>query len=495
MVKTLVSWIGGHDLNSIGTEGLDRGPVVSTLSAQTFNRVELLYNYPEDEVKPYLLWLEKQTDIRINARHVKLSSPVHFGEIYLSVNGLLEKLFDENDKQDLNILLSPGTPAMLAIWVLLGKTKYKATFWQSSREHGVEKAVIPFDIAAEYIPTADKISSTTISRLAAAEVPVDAAFDDIITNNPLMAELKVQASVLAKLDVPVMIYGESGTGKELFATAIHNAGNRSGNKFIPVNCGAFPSELIDSLLFGHKKGAFTGATTDKAGYFEQTDGGTLFLDEFGELDPTVQVRLLRVLQNGRFTPVGGVKEIEVDVRIITATNKDLMLEVSEGRFREDLFYRVAVGVLHLPPLRERQGDISLLSDTLIRAIGMADGQLKDKEISAEAKKIILKQSWSGNIRELQSTLLRAALWSQGSIITAANLERALFRMPEKEMGVLGRDISQGIDIYEVLDEVTKHYLERAIEYTGDSKTKIAKLLKIKNYQTVDNWIKKYGIER
>jgi transcriptional regulator with PAS, ATPase and Fis domain len=495
MVKTLVSWIGGHDLNSIGTEGLDRGPVVSTLSAQTFNRVELLYNYPEDEVKPYLLWLEKQTDIRINARHVKLSSPVHFGEIYLSVNGLLEKLFDENDKQDLNILLSPGTPAMLAIWVLLGKTKYKATFWQSSREKGVEKAVIPFDIAAEYIPTADKISSTTISRLAAAEVPVDAAFDDIITNNPLMAELKVQASVLAKLDVPVMIYGESGTGKELFATAIHNASNRSGNKFIPVNCGAFPSELIDSLLFGHKKGAFTGATTDKAGYFEQADGGTLFLDEFGELDPAVQVRLLRVLQNGRFTPVGGVKEIEVDVRIITATNKDLMLEVSEGRFREDLFYRVAVGVLHLPPLRERQGDISLLSDTLIRAIGMADAQLKDKEISAEAKKIILKQSWSGNIRELQSTLLRAALWSQGSIITAANLERALFRMPEKEMGVLGRDIAQGIDIYEVLDEVTKHYLERAIEHTGDSKTKIAKLLKIKNYQTVDNWIKKYGIER
>jgi transcriptional regulator with PAS, ATPase and Fis domain len=495
MVKTLVSWIGGHDLNSIGTEGLDRGPVVSTLSAQTFNRVELLYNYPEDEVKPYLLWLEKQTDIRINARHVKLSSPVHFGEIYLSVNGLLEKLFDENDKQDLNILLSPGTPAMLAIWVLLGKTKYKATFWQSSREQGVEKAVIPFDIAAEYIPTADNISSTTISRLAAAEVPVDAAFDDIITNNPLMAELKVQASVLAKLDVPVMIYGESGTGKELFATAIHNASNRSGNKFIPVNCGAFPSELIDSLLFGHKKGAFTGATSDKAGYFEQADGGTLFLDEFGELDPAVQVRLLRVLQNGRFTPVGGVKEIEVDVRIITATNKDLMLEVSEGRFREDLFYRVAVGVLHLPPLRERQGDISLLSDTLIRAIGMADAQLKDKEISAEAKKIILKQSWSGNIRELQSTLLRAALWSQGSIITAANLERALFRMPEKEMGVLGRDIAQGIDIYEVLDEVTKHYLERAIEYTGDSKTKIAKLLKIKNYQTVDNWIKKYGIER
>ncbi len=242
------------------------------------------------------------------------------------------------------------------------------------------------------------------------------------------------------------------------------------------------------------KGAFTGATVDKAEVFDQTDGGTLFLDEFVELEPQVQVRLLRVLQDGKFTPVGATREKTVNVRIITATNKKLMVEVSEGRFREDLFYRIAVGVLHLLPLRERQGDISLLADTLLAAIGTDDKGLENKEISVDARNVILKQAWQGNVRELHSTLLRASLWSQGAIITAADVEQALFRMPEREIGVLGRDISQGIDINQVISEVSTHYIERALTEANGSKSKAAEMLGIKNYQTLNNRMEKYGIE-
>lgn len=494
MEQILTSWIGGHDLISLDAEGSDRGPIISTLKAQAFDRVELLYNYPSSDVEPYLSWLAEQVSTPVNARFVDLSSPIHFGEIYQSANSLLAEVESQGTTSALNILLSPGTPAMQAVWILLSKTRYPATFWQSSKERGVEEAVVPFDIAAEYIPTADKIDANTIARLASAEVPVDAAFNDIITQNERMQALKGQATILAEREVPVLIYGESGTGKELFSRAIHNASERADKPFVTANCGAFPSELIDSILFGHKKGAFTGADTNKSGVFKQADGGTLFLDEFGELEPAVQVRLLRVLQDGKYTPVGADREESVDVRIITATNRNLMVEVAEGRFREDLFYRVAVGVLHLPPLRERQGDISLLADTLLAANGEQDSYLKDKKLSVEAKNLILQQSWRGNIRELQSTLLRAALWSQAAQISAEDVQQALFQMPEKEGGVLDRDIAEGLDIQSICDDIWRHYIPRALDVAQGKKTKAAELLGLKNYQTLSNNMEKLGLK-
>lgn len=263
---------------------------------------------------------------------------------------------------------------------------------------------------------------------------------------------------------------------------------------MPVNCGAIPQELVDSVLFGHKKGAFTGATSDKPGVFEQADGGTLFLDEFGELEPGVQVRLLRVLQEGTFIPVGGSKEQKVDVRLITATHRNLMEAVADGSFREDLFYRVAVGVLHLPPLREREGDLSLLADRLIKTMGARDPALKHKKISPEAKNLILRHPWRGNVRELQSTLLRAALWCPDERITAADIRQALFHMPEKEEDLLSRDISQGIDLQGIIGDLAAHYIRRALEHSGHNKTRAAQLLGLKNYQTLNNWMEKYSIK-
>ena len=265
-------------------------------------------------------------------------------------------------------------------------------------------------------------------------------------------------------------------------------------QFVALNCGAIPEELIDSTLFGHKKGAFTGAISDRPGVFQQANGGTLFLDEFGELSPQSQVRLLRVLQEGNLVPVGGDKEIPVNVRIITATHRNLMEAVADGHFREDLFYRVAVGVLHLPPLRAREGDLSLIADLVLRAQGEQDSVLDGKKLSADAKKIILQHRWPGNVRELQSTLIRAALWSSKDLITGPDVSQAIFKMPERESGLLNHDVSQGVDLQVLMGKLAAHYIHDAMTQTAQNKTKAAKLLGLKSQQTLSNWIEKYDIE-
>lgn len=485
----LVSWIGGNDLDAAEGKIEQSGAISATLARTSFTELHLLYSYPEKRVTNYLSWLSSQYDRPVVKRRAALTSPIDFHDIYLAADALLADLTLASSER-ISVLLSSGTPAMQAVWILLGKTKYPVTFYQASPEQGVQQVDIPFEIAAEYVPKQDQ----QLLQLSTGQVNASAAFDDIVTQNPLMKTLKQQATVLAARDVPVLVYGETGTGKELFATAIHNACPRKDRAFVPVNCGAIPQELIDSVFFGHVKGAFTGAVNNHDGVFKQADGGTLFLDEFGELPLSVQVRLLRVLQSGEVTPVGASKSIKVDVRIIAATNRDLLQEVAAGRFREDLFYRIAVGVLKLPPLRERSGDISLLAEKLLSDIYSTLSDAEHKKLSADAKNLILKQPWRGNIRELQSTLLRASLWATGTKITAADIQQALFSMPNSKSGLLDRDVSQGIDIQELISEIVQHYIPLAMDNAQDNKTKAAELLGLKNYQTLNNWIEKYGIK-
>ena len=492
--RVLISWIGGNDLDAaIKDTDINNavGPIASVLNEHAFDSIELLYNYPKERVDPYIEWLRQLTNVNIQAHYVALSSPVNFGEIYVHANSHLEKF--STQQYQLSILLSPGTPAMQAVWILLGKTRFPCTFLQSSLEQGVQEVDIPFELSAEYLPAAKSINSKQFNQLTQSAAPVDAAFANIVTRSPRMLALKAQAQILAEREVPVLITGETGTGKELFARAIHNASVRKEKPFVPVNCGAIPLELVDSVLFGHKKGAFTGATSDKPGVFDQANGGTLFLDEFGELEPSVQVRLLRVLQEGTFVPVGGTKEHYADVRIITATHRNLMESVANGGFREDLFYRIAVGVLHLPPLREREGDLSLLIDSLLGAMKKNDPLLGRKKISPDAKNFMFQHPWRGNVRELQSTLLRAALWCQGDIINAGDIRQSLFSVPAKDNDILAKDISQGVDINEIIGLLVDEYIRKALAYTGQNKTRAAQLLGLKNYQTLNNWMEKYGI--
>ena len=237
-----------------------------------------------------------------------------------------------------------------------------------------------------------------------------AGFESLVGDGPAMSHALGLARKAASASIPVLIDGESGVGKEVFARAIHGASERSGKPFVAVNCGAIPESLVESILFGHEKGAFTGATEKRIGKFEEANGGTLFLDEVGELPADVQVKLLRALQEKEVDPVGGKASIKVDIRVISATNRNLADCVAEGSFREDLFYRLNVYPINLPALRERREDIPALVDHFLQLIPKMEG-LPQRAITASALRALVAYHWPGNIRQLQNAIFRAVILS------------------------------------------------------------------------------------
>jgi len=245
-------------------------------------------------------------------------------------------------------------------------------------------------------------------------------FDDLIAASPAMREAIDIARRAARSDIPVLIEGESGTGKEVFARAIHGESARAGRPFVAVNCGALPATLIESILFGHEKGAFTGATARRAGKFQDASGGTLFLDEIGDLPGEAQVKLLRAVQIGEVDPVGAAEPVSVDVRIVSATNRDLEAMVAAGTFREDLYYRLGVFPLHLPPLRARAADLPALATSFLQRFAAAEGA-RIEGFTETAMAAILAAPWPGNVRELENSIYRAVVLAEGPLIEASDL--------------------------------------------------------------------------
>ncbi|MBV5329815.1 MAG: sigma 54-interacting transcriptional regulator [Chlorobium sp.] len=498
MKKILISWIGRTDLRAVeesATIGL--GPIAQAIGNISFDQIAFISDYPKIEVYKYLGWLSSINKVPTTLHQATLTSPTNFGEIYeAAVKTIRECLDTFGNDAELTFHLSPGTPAMAAVWILLAKTQFSAQLIESSKEHGVKPANVPFDISAEFIPSLLTRSDERLEKLAAGLPPEAPEFDNIIHRSPSMQRLVAKARLAAPRSVPVLIEGESGTGKELLARAIHKTSPRHSKPFVAVNCGAIPPELVESEFFGHKKGAFTGAVNDRDGYFEAANGGTLFLDEIGELPLAAQVKILRVLQEKEVTRVGDTKPIKIDVRIVAATNRSLLKEVAEQRFRADLFYRLAVAVLHIPPLRERQGDISLLIDYFLEHDDSEQDVNTHKKISSSARNLLLSHPWPGNVRELLNTLRRASVWTTDDTIQADDVREALFSVDSVPTEyVLNRSISEGFSIQDVISEVARHYLSRAMEETGENKSKAAKKLGLPNYQTLTNWLVKYGLEQ
>ncbi len=293
---------------------------------------------------------------------------------------------------------------------------------------------------------------------------------NIITKNPLMTEILETVRKVAVTDTPVLIYGESGVGKELVAKAIHDASERAERPFIPINCGAIPENMLESELFGHEKGSFTGAYERKLGLLEIANNGTLFLDEIGELPQQLQVKLLRVIETKRFFRVGGVREIRVNVKFVFATNKDIKAEAEKGNFRPDLYYRISALTLHIPPLRERKEDIPLLIDYFIRN----NPSFKHRRFSKDALDVISRYSWPGNVRELNNVLQRTLLLSQSDTITREDLPADLI-MDNRIPGSLLEDVERN-HILKVLKEVNGHRGMAADILGIDPKTLYRKLL-------------------
>ncbi len=310
--------------------------------------------------------------------------------------------------------------------------------------------------------------------------------ENIIGRSPKMQELFKLIPRIAQSNSNVLITGESGSGKELVAAALHNLSQRKDKNFVTINCAAFPEGLLESELFGHMKGSFTGAIYNKQGLFEIADEGGVLLDEIGEMPTSLQAKLLRVLENGTFRRIGGTNDVKVDVRIISATNKDLKEEIAAGRFREDLFYRLNVVPIKIPPLRERKEDIPLLVEHFLRKTAH-----DTKRITTEALKLLIDYSWKGNVRELENLIERVAILTEKEEITPADLPSEITGY-FGEMKALPDFTDEGIDIDQIIGDLEKKYLLKALEKSGGVKTEAAKLLNL-SFRSFRHRLHKYGI--
>ena len=334
----------------------------------------------------------------------------------------------------------------------------------------------------------------TENRLLKEELRKECVFASMVSRNQRMLEIFALIRKICDFKTTVLILGESGTGKELIARALHFTSKRKNASFVAVNCGAIPENLLESELFGHVRGAFTDASSEKAGLFEQADGGTLLLDEIGEMPLLLQVKLLRVLQEGEIRRVGGSAAKQVDVRVISATSKDLEQEVAQGRFREDLYFRLNVLPIALPPLRERMEDLPLLVDHFLGKYGAELGK-EGWHCSAEAMKTLLSYPWPGNIRELENSVQRGMLLCDGDTLEAHCLPERVWKvsLAGSTDGTARFQAGDTLSIKQVTEQMEREMIRKALERTSGNRTHAARLLEI-SHRSLLYKIKEYGIE-
>jgi DNA-binding NtrC family response regulator len=518
--RILVSWIGHTDLRAFAREdaSADRaaiekiagvrdgengaGPVKALIELETFDEVHLLSDYPLEITKPFSKWLGCKSKLH----RLSPKNPSDHGEILRLVRPLLESL--ELSKDELiNFHLSPGTPAMAAIWILLAKSLFPATLYQT---YGGKAWIteIPFDITVDVIPQLMRDPDRFWQHLQVQSPQEIGGFERIVGDSPALRTAVGRAQRAAIHEVPVLILGESGTGKEMFADAIHKASGRRTKKMFSINCAAISRELIESELFGHVKGSFTGAANNHVGLFEQAHGSTLFLDEIGECDLGLQAKLLRALQppdNGGpcqrvFRPVGATEDRVADVRIVAATNRNLHKLIEEGKFREDLYHRVATITLKLPPLRERGDDVMILADWLLEDVnGQFANQLgnvyKRKSFCADTKKFIRHQPWRGNVRELRNAIVQACVMAASDELAPEDIAAAIAEVPG-QVGPSLHDmpLGSGFSLDNYLGDIQRRFLTRAMDEAGGVKKKAAELLGFDNYQTLSNRLKTFDLQ-
>jgi transcriptional regulator with PAS, ATPase and Fis domain len=324
---------------------------------------------------------------------------------------------------------------------------------------------------------------------AAAEEPV--AMNPLVGNSPKMRQVHALINKIADSNSTILITGESGTGKELAARAIHELSQRREQPFVPVNCGAIPEELLESELFGHVRGAFTGAVNSRQGRFQLANGGTLFLDEIGEMSPKLQVKLLRVLQERQFEPVGSDRAVQVDVRVVAATNRDLHMAVREGRFREDLFYRLNVLPLQLPSLREREGDIPLLVKHFLVLHGLRKAK-RVARVEPEAMAVLESYRWPGNVREVENLVERLIVLNEDGVIRVNELPDYFVQRGSSEQSTSAALPASGMDLDRYLEKIENGFICQALERARGNKTLAAGMLNL-NRTTFIERLRKKGL--
>ena len=388
----------------------------------------------------------------------------------------------------------PGMPAIMM-------TAYASTDTavEAMRLGACDYLIKPFDVDELKLKVREKLEARQLRQenvLLKRALNEPHNFAGIIGRSPAMLAVFDLVESVARTGSTVLITGESGTGKELVARALHQQSLRRDRPFVAINCGALTETLLESELFGHMKGSFTGADATKKGLIEGAEGGTIFLDEVGETTPMMQVKLLRVLQERRFRRVGGLEEIEADIRVVAATNQDLPKMVAEGKFREDLFYRINVIPIQLPPLRERREDIPLIANHVLNKYRQALGKPVEG-ISGEAMELLTRYRWPGNIRELENVIERAVALERTPVILAdslpAHLAEAGQAAPAARPGDVGALPAAGFDLEQHVQSVERRYLAQALERAGGVQVRAAELLGM-SFRSFRYYAKKYNLK-
>jgi len=479
-MNILLTFTGFHDPfadTSIAGEQ-EAGPVLTAASERQFDCVYLFTtpSVADISMRTKVELLKREPELLVEICDVPLKDPTNYLGILKQLRSHFKTISKQNPAADYFICVSSGTPHMHASWLMLAASgEIPARILQTRASRFVrpgESRVSEIDFTNPQFPLIKPFASLPEPDQNGDFQALCAELGIVGDHELFLRELK-SAFTLARYDSPVLLVGETGAGKELFAHLIHRASSRTTKRFITLNCAGLTETLIQSQLFGHRKGAFTGADRDQKGCFEEAEGGTLFLDELGELPPSCQAKLLRALQFGRIQRVGDSKETNVNVRVIAATNLDIRQAFEEKKLRKDLYLRFEAA-LNIPPLRDRRGDIPKLAHHFLDRWNHK--YQKQRRLSQEAVIALLKHAWPGNVRELEGVVHRSAQLCSGEVIDANNLlfdatlsSSALDALPEPQ---------EGFDLNEYLSSVRQRLMDRAMKRCGGNRTKASALLAI-----------------
>ena len=493
--KTLITIVGTRDpyVDSL-VEDLERtGPILGLLSQDRSFQSVVLLSQPitKERTQRTLEVLHMHyPHIRVRTMDLNILDPISYSDILREMRKAVPVILEETTDHQLFINVSSGTPQMHSCWILLAASGEIPAHIINIRESKfVTKGLSYFtelDFSSPDFPLV-RSAPKYISEQKYSTIDLGLAIQQMgfVADHPAMQKVIELITILAPIDRSILILGDTGTGKEITAKLIHRFSLRNTQPFVAVNCGAIPKDLAESILFGHKKGSFTGAVSDHPGIFREANKGTLFLDELSELPESTQVKLLRALQTGEIEPVGESRTFKVDVRVIAATNADMVKSIGSGKFREDLYHRVAKSVIRLPSLTERKTDIPKI---VLLVLDRINHQLKkSKRISPEALMKLQKYCWPGNIRELENVVENAAILSRQDVIGETDIELSspmirseLSQIPFPEPGF-------SIECY--LSEIRKQLIDKALELANGKQSEAARRLGI-SPQAINKHLKK-----
>ena len=495
--KTLITIVGTRDpyVDSL-VEDMERtGPILGLLSHDRSFQSVVLLSQPVTKERTQRTREAIQKlfpHITVKTTDMNILDPISYSAILYEMRKAIPFILEETSNHQLYINVSSGTPQMHSCWILLAASGEIPAHIINIRESKFVTKELGYFTELDFtspdfplVRSAPRYVSEGINQ----DIDIGSAIQQMgfVADHPSMRQVIEMIAILAPIDRSILILGDTGTGKEITAKLLHRFSQRTSQPFVAVNCGAIPKDLVESILFGHRKGSFTGAVSDHPGKFREAHKGTLFLDELGELPESTQVKLLRALQTGEIEPVGESKTVKVDVRVIAATNADMLRSIGTGKFREDLYHRVAKSVIRLPSLAERKTDIPKIALLVLDRI---NHQLKKiKRISPEALMKLQMHSWPGNIRELENVVENAAILSRNDVIGESDIE--LSSQIHDEPAQLPVP-EPGFSIETYLSEIRVQLIDKALELAGGKQSEAARCLGI-SPQAINKHLKKSNL--